>query len=444
MQSIVLTELGIVALDGSRRVASFPFADAAAEYMAIRRGEGEIDALVAHAESLDSGVTVNDEALLDALRARSVEARALEESEVSRIQADKIAILVEAGFASGEEDAASKLRDFAMGLSSAKVSEASQSPDAHIIQAIRAMDEADRALNGHNSRLREWYGLHFPELENVIDGIAPYARVARIGDRADISGESLTEAGLDKSVAEMVLLMAPKSRGGEIAAGSLAMVRDLAEHILHLSAHRHELEAHVNAEMESVAPNTSAILGALIGARVISRAGSLTRLATMPASSIQVLGAEKALFRSLKTGALPPKHGLLFQHALVHAAPRWQRGRMARAIASKAAIAARVDVYGGGLNETLLEKLNVRVREIGTVPRPEPREGARPGDRGARQDAPRHGGSRHGGPPRRDGRGRRDGRERQEGSRGQGKKGPRGPRRRFDKKGRRGSRDNRA
>ena len=85
----------------------------------------------------------------------------------------------------------------------------------------------------------------------------------------------------------------------------------------------------------------------------------------MPASTIQVIGAEKALFSSLKTGAQPPKHGLLFQHAMVHAAPRWQRGKIARAIAAKAVIAARVDVYGEGLNKTLLEKLNVRVNEIG-------------------------------------------------------------------------------
>jgi nucleolar protein 56 len=85
----------------------------------------------------------------------------------------------------------------------------------------------------------------------------------------------------------------------------------------------------------------------------------------MPASTIQVLGAEKALFRSLKTGSQPPKHGLLFQHAMVHAAPRWQRGKIARAIAAKAVIAGRVDVYGEGLNKTLLEKLNIRVDEIG-------------------------------------------------------------------------------
>jgi nucleolar protein 56 len=121
----------------------------------------------------------------------------------------------------------------------------------------------------------------------------------------------------------------------------------------------------VENEMKVVAPNLTAILGSSVGARILSKAGSLKKLATLPASTIQVLGAEKALFRALKTGTQPPKHGILFQHPIVHAAPRWQRGKMARAVAAKAAIAARVDVYGGGLNQTLLEKLNVRVTEIG-------------------------------------------------------------------------------
>ena len=95
----------------------------------------------------------------------------------------------------------------------------------------------------------------------------------------------------------------------------------------------------------------------------------------MPASTIQVLGAEKALFRSLKTGSQPPKHGLLFQHAMVHAAPRWQRGKIARAVAAKAAIASRVDFYSGELNNTLLEKLNIRVEEISKkYKNPVPRE----------------------------------------------------------------------
>jgi len=152
--------------------------------------------------------------------------------------------------------------------------------------------------------------------------------------------------------------------GGDISDENLAIVQTLAKQILELFDLRKNLEEHVATQMKKIAPNFTVILGPAVGARILARAGSLKRLTEMPASTIQVLGAEKALFRSLKTGSQPPKHGLLFQHALVHTAPRWQRGKIARAIAAKAAIASRVDVYGGGLNQVLLDKLNVRVAEI--------------------------------------------------------------------------------
>jgi nucleolar protein 56 len=152
-------------------------------------------------------------------------------------------------------------------------------------------------------------------------------------------------------------------------------VQSLAKQILELNELRKKLEEHVQTQMTQVAPNLAAILGTAVGARILARAGSMKRLARMPASTIQVLGAEKALFRSLKTGSQPPKHGLLFQHAMVHAAPRWQRGKIARAVAAKAAIASRVDVFDGKLNNTLLEKLNVRVEEISKkYKNPVPRE----------------------------------------------------------------------
>jgi len=163
----------------------------------------------------------------------------------------------------------------------------------------------------------------------------------------------------------MLSLISSKSRGGDISDVNLAIVQSIAKQILDFHDLRKKLEEHVESEMTLIAPNLSAILGSAVGARILGRAGSLKRLASLPASTIQVLGAEKALFRSLKTGSQPPKHGLLFQHAMVHSAPRWQRGKIARAVAAKAVIAARVDVYGEGLNETLLEKLNIRVTEIG-------------------------------------------------------------------------------
>jgi nucleolar protein 56 len=114
-----------------------------------------------------------------------------------------------------------------------------------------------------------------------------------------------------------------------------------------------------------VAPNVKEVLTASVGARITARAGSLQRLATLPASTIQILGAEKALFRSLKTGANPPKHGMLFQHPLIHAAPKWQRGKIARAIAAKVAIAARIDAYRhAGRDLFIAEKLKKRISEI--------------------------------------------------------------------------------
>jgi len=117
--------------------------------------------------------------------------------------------------------------------------------------------------------------------------------------------------------------------------------------------------------MEDVAPNIKSLVGSLLGARLIALTGGLTNLAKMPASTVQVLGAEKALFRSLKTGARPPKHGMIFQHTLIHEAKRWQRGKMARALAGKLAIAARSDAFSGKyIGDDLKAGLEKRIKEI--------------------------------------------------------------------------------
>jgi len=290
----------------------------------------------------------------------------MDSQETDKIQSSKTKILVDSGFAEDENDAMEKLREFAIQLSSSKVSEVSESPDLHIIQAINTLDETDKIINSISSRLREWYGLHFPELDNLIDSINGYSQIVLSGKRESMSKKDFEKAGFPESKVEMLSLVKEKSRGGKITDKNLAIVQTLANQILELFDLRNSIEEHVNEQMNEQAPNISAILGTAVGARILSRAGSLKRLACMPASTIQVLGAEKALFRSLKTGSNPPKHGILFQHAIVHAAPRWQRGKMARTIAAKAAIAARVDVYKGGLNQTLLDKLNIRVKEIET------------------------------------------------------------------------------
>jgi len=364
MNSVLLTELGIAVFDGKKLLRAFPFSNPSEDYVFVKRTESRLSDLIKFLSGSQIGFSVNDGSLLAILKKKSIDVQLMSETEISNIQSSKPKILIDAGFAKDENDALARLRDFAIQLSSSKVSEVSQSPDLHITQAINTLDETDKIVNGISSRLREWYGLHFPELDNIIDSIIGYSQIVLAGKRENLSKEIYEQAGFPDSKVEMLTLVAEKSRGGDISSENLAIVQTLAKQILNFSELRKDLEKHIELQMKNVAPNLTAILGPAVGARILARTGSLKNLASKPASTIQVLGAEKALFRSLKTGSQPPKHGLLFQHALVHAAPRWQRGKIARAIAAKAAIAARVDQYGEGLNQVLLEKLNIRVNEI--------------------------------------------------------------------------------
>lgn len=364
MYSAILTELGIAIFEDEKCMKAFPFSNPSEDYVFVKKGESRLSDLAKFLSKVNKVIEVNDKSLLEILKKKSIDAQLMNEDQINNIQSSKPKILTIAGFANDENDAMSKLREFAIQLSSSKVSEVSESPDLHIIQAINTLDETDKIMNGISSRLREWYGLHFPELDNIIDSINGYSQIVLTGKRDALSKQVFEDAGFPDTKVEMLTLVREKSRGGDISDENLAIVQTLAKQILDLHELRKKLEEHVEKEMEIIAPNLSAILGTSVAARILGRAGSLRNLSSMPASTIQVLGAEKALFRSLKTGSQPPKHGLLFQHALVHAAPRWQRGKIARAIAAKAAIAARVDVYGEGLNQVLLEKLNVRVDEI--------------------------------------------------------------------------------
>jgi nucleolar protein 56 len=214
--------------------------------------------------------------------------------------------------------------------------------------------------------MREWYGLHFPELDNLIQSPNLYAEiVAKAGLRQNITKQILEQAGLQDRKVEIILDAATRSKGGDTSTETLEILKNIANEVLVQSEVRRIIAEYLEDTMEVVAPNLKQILTALVGARLISKAGSLNRLAFSSASTIQVLGAEKALFRALKSGARPPKHGLLFQHPMVHSAPKWQRGKIARAVASKVAIAARIDLYRrSGKDQSILNKLDQRISEI--------------------------------------------------------------------------------
>jgi nucleolar protein 56 len=240
-------------------------------------------------------------------------------------------------------------REATIALAKAVV-KASIGPDVHLGQAVRAYDDLVSTNNLLSERLREWYGLHFPELENVLGGDAYVRAVAEVGARADV-------------LSSMNLKM--DSIGSEIEPEDLSSLRTLATALKECMDSRGKIERYLELRMKDVAPNISALVGPVLGARLIMRAGSLQRLASMPSGTIQLLGAEKAMFRHLKEGSRPPKHGILFQHPSVHVAPPWQRGAIARALASKICLAARADAYShNDISATLMEQLEKRITEI--------------------------------------------------------------------------------
>jgi nucleolar protein 56 len=283
------------------------------------------------------------------------------------IQINKLNIYLKSNIFSNEKEIIKELRDFSLKWSSLKIQEASEQIDLHISQSINALDEIDKISNTLATRMREWYGLHFPELDNLLQNANTYSHiVSTCGKRENITKDFLKTIDIPDNKIEIIIEVSHRSRGGKITEQNLLIVQNIAQQVISLNKIRNNLEEHIELSMEEIAPNIKGLLTASVGARLISKAGSLKKLSSLSASTIQILGAEKALFRTLKTGSNPPKHGILFQHPIIHSAPKWQRGKMARAVAAKTAIASRLDVYGQDptVNQALSNKLNDRILEI--------------------------------------------------------------------------------
>jgi len=258
------------------------------------------------------------------------------------------------------------VRQVTLDLARVAVTVAAAKRDLYAVQAVRAIDDIDKTINLFAGRIREWYGLHFPELDRIVEKHDTYARlVSDLGLRSNFTEENLQKEGIPKERIQQITSAARKSMGASFPEEDLEWLRSLCRDTLELFKFREKAEAYVDAVMNQVAPNTTAIIGALLTARLMSIAGGLENLAKMPASTMQVLGAEKALFRSLKTGARPPKHGVIFQYASIHQSPRWQRGKIARTLSGKLAIAARVDAFGGDfIGDKLAKDVEKKVSEI--------------------------------------------------------------------------------
>ncbi|KAF1531506.1 Nucleolar protein 56, partial [Eudyptula albosignata] len=239
--------------------------------------------------------------------------------------------------------------------------------DNMIIQSISLLDQLDKDINTFSMRVREWYGYHFPELIKIVPENYTYCQLAKfIGNRKELSEESLEgleEIVMDSAKAQAILEASRSSMGMDISPLDLINIESFSSRVISLSEYRKGLQEYLRSKMSQVAPSLSALIGEVVGARLISHAGSLTNLAKYPASTVQILGAEKALFRALKTRGNTPKYGLIFHSTFIGRAAAKNKGRISRYLANKCTIASRIDCFSEVPTSVFGDKLREQVEE---------------------------------------------------------------------------------
>ncbi|WP_370574225.1 NOP5/NOP56 family protein [Methanomethylovorans sp.] len=258
-------------------------------------------------------------------------------------------LAIDCGFVELDEDYDVLLREVCIIAAKHQIS-MTDTDDKRIIQAVEAMDDIDKAANELSERLSEWYGAYFPELELTAESMARF--VARFGSRENVPED------------HNMFTKASSSMGAELSLVDECLLRNFAASLCGVYDTRKQLEQYIMSNMGAVAPNLTNIAGAPLGARLISLAGGLDKLAAFPSSTVQVIGATSALFKHLRSRAPSPKHGVIFNHPLIKGSPWWQRGKIARALAAKISLAVRMDVYGGKPDPSIKENLERKVEAI--------------------------------------------------------------------------------
>ncbi|KTF83033.1 hypothetical protein cypCar_00025571 [Cyprinus carpio] len=257
---------------------------------------------------------------------------------------------------------------FSLHLSRYKLKFSPDKVDTMIVQAISLLDDLDKELNNYIMRCREWYGWHFPELGKIItDNLAYCKSVRKIGDRTNVASMDLSDI-LPEEIEAEVKLAAEISMGTEVSEEDIANIMHLCDQVIEITEYRSQLYDYLKNRMMAIAPNLTVMVGELVGARLISHAGSLLNLAKHPASTVQILGAEKALFRALKTRRDTPKYGLIYHASLVGQTTAKNKGKISRMLAAKTALAIRYDALGEDTNAEMgvenRAKLEVRLRYL--------------------------------------------------------------------------------
>ena len=234
----------------------------------------------------------------------------------------------------------------AHGLSRYKLKFSAEKVDIMIIQAVSLLDDLDKEINNYTMRLKEWFGWHFPEMAKIVTDNLVYTKVVKaIGMRekthqTDLSG--ILPEDIEKDVKDAAQI----SMGTEISEVDESHIISLCDQIMELTDYRASLQEYLKNRMQALAPNLTAVVGELVGAKLISHAGSLVNLAKCPASTVQILGAEKALFKAIKTKHNTPKYGIIYQAQLVSNTSSKMKGKVSRALAAKCSLCVRCDALG--------------------------------------------------------------------------------------------------
>jgi len=252
-------------------------------------------------------------------------------------------------------------RDF-LEETKAQLREAHAARDLLLSHTVKAISEVNRAANLLYETLTEWYAVYFPELR--VSEPATFAKLVQAISREDLKAADISSI-VGEQKAQELEAKAKTSIGAKLSKEDLAQMTKLARKLEELYAYRASLEEYQAALAQEIAPNLSILAGPDLAAKLIAKAGSLRKLALMPASTVQVIGAEKALFKHLRSGSSPPKHGLIFQHASISTSPKHLRGKIARSLATKLAIAAKADAFSKNMiAEKLKKEFEERVKSL--------------------------------------------------------------------------------
>ena len=244
--------------------------------------------------------------------------------------------------------------------------------DKPVQNGVALLDMIDKNVNMFAMRVKEWYGWHYPELAKIVTDNAKFCEVVRlVGVKEDFL-ENLTEESMqslvdildgDEDLANEVISAAKMSMGQEMVDTDVTNIHKFATQVAKLSQQRRELSEYLSDKLDVVAPNLKCVVGEVLASRLISHAGSLVNLAKAPASTVQILGAEKALFRALKKKGNTPKYGLLFQSSAIGRASQKNKGRISRYLANKCSMASRIDAFGEIATPVFGQKMAAQVED---------------------------------------------------------------------------------